>query len=114
MSEQRKTRQDIEAHMIAQAWKDDAYKQELLSNSKAVIEREFGVQLPAKVNVHVMEEDSTNLYFVLPSRPNLSNTELSDEQLEAVAGGSLTPLNFVADTYTDLKDFGGEIYKAVT
>ena len=82
-----RTRQDIEAHMIAQAWKDEAYKQELLSNSKAVIEREFGVQLPAVVNVHVMEEDSTNLYLVLPARPNLSNAELSDEQLEAVAGG---------------------------
>ncbi len=112
MSEPRKTRQDIEAHMIAQAWKDDAYKQELLSNSKAVIEREFGVQLPVKVNVHVMEEDSTNLYFVLPARPNLSNAELSEDQLEAIAGGNT--FDFVAQTYTELKDFGGEIYKAVT
>lgn len=89
MSEQTspQTRQDIEAHMIAQAWKDDAYKQKLLSNPKAAIGQEFGVQLPDEVNVHVMEEDSTNLYFVLPARPNLSNAELSDEQLETVAGG---------------------------
>ncbi|MBD2001715.1 MULTISPECIES: class IIb bacteriocin, lactobin A/cerein 7B family [Cyanophyceae] len=91
MSEQTspQTRQDIEAHMIAQAWKDEAYKQELLSNPKAVIEREFGVQLPHEVNVHVMEEDSSNLYFVLPACPNLSGAELSDEQLETVAGGVL-------------------------
>jgi hypothetical protein len=81
-------RQAIEAHIIAQAWKDEAYKLELLSNSKAVIEREFGVQLPNEVSVRVMEEDTTNLYFVLPARPNLSNVELSDEQLEAVAGGT--------------------------
>jgi hypothetical protein len=89
MSEQTapRTRQDIEAHIIAQAWKDEAYKKELLSNSKAVIEREFGVQLPAQVNVRVMQEDSTNLYFVLSARPDLSNAELSEEQLEAVAGG---------------------------
>jgi len=105
-----RTRQDIEAHMIAQAWKDEAYKQELLSNSKAVIEREFGVQLPAVVNVHVMEEDSTNLYLVLPARPNLSNAELSDEQLEAVAGGTL---DFVGQVYTEIKDLGSEIYKAI-
>lgn len=111
MTEQRKTRKDIEAHIIAQAWKDEAYQQELLSNSKAVIEREFSVQLPAQVNVCVMQEDSTNLYFVLPARPDLSNAELSEEQLEAVAGGAF---GFIAQTYKELKDFGSEIYKAVT
>jgi Nitrile hydratase, alpha chain len=89
MSEQNspKTRKDIEADVIDQAWKNEAYKQELLSNPKAVIEREFGVQLPDQVNVHVIEENLTNLYFVLPVCPDLSNVELSDEQLEAVAGG---------------------------
>ena len=112
MNEQRKTRKDIETQIIAQAWKDDAYKQEILSNPKTVVEREFGVQLPDELNVHVMEENSTNLYFVLLARPNLSNAELSEDQLEAIAGGNT--FDFVAQTYTELKDFGGEIYKAVT
>jgi Nitrile hydratase, alpha chain len=85
-----KTRREIEAHIIAQAWKDETYKQELLSNPKAVFEREFGVQLPAEANVCVHEENVTNFYFVLPMRPNLSGAELSDEQLEAIAGG-ITP-----------------------
>jgi Nitrile hydratase, alpha chain len=93
MSEQtpQKTRRDVETHIIAQAWKDETYKQELLSNPKAVFEREFGVQMPAEANVRVLEENSTNLYFVLPKRPNLSGADLSDEQLEAIAGGS-TPV----------------------
>ncbi|MDZ8106186.1 MAG: NHLP leader peptide family natural product precursor, partial [Nostoc sp. DedQUE12a] len=30
--EQAQTRQDIEARIIARAWKDEAYKQELLTN----------------------------------------------------------------------------------
>lgn len=82
-----RTRKDIEAHIIAQTWKDEVYKQQLLSNPKAVIEREFGVQLPAQLSVQVLEENPTTLYFVLPMRPDLAGAELSDAQLEAVAGG---------------------------
>jgi hypothetical protein len=82
-----KTYQEIQNHIIAQAWKDETYKQELLSNPKAVFEREFKVQLPAEMNVNVVEETNNNIYLVLPKRPNLSNEELSDEELETVAGG---------------------------
>jgi hypothetical protein len=84
---QPQSRRDIEARIIANAWKDEAYKQELLTNPKAVIEREFGVQLPEEVNVQVLEENSTSLYFVLPMLPVMPGSELNQEELEAVAGG---------------------------
>jgi len=86
--EQAQTRQDIEARIIAKAWKDEAYKQELLSNPKAIIEREFGVEFPADVNVQVLEENPTSLHFVLPISPVSIAQELSQEQLEAIAGGA--------------------------
>jgi hypothetical protein len=85
--EQAQTRQDIEARIIAKAWKDEAYKQELLINPKVVIEREFGVKFPAGVNVQILSENPTSLYFVLPISP-VATEELSEEQLEAIAGGS--------------------------
>lgn len=91
MNEQQNTqaiRQQIEAHIIAQAWKDEAYKKELLNNPKAVIGKEFGVQLPAEVNVTVMEETSSSLYFVIPNLPTgVATAELTEDQLETVAGG---------------------------
>ncbi len=87
MTLQPQTRRDIEAHIVAKAWKDEAYKRKLLSNSKAVIEQEFNVQLPQEVSVQVMEENPTSLYFVLPPRPEISGQEISDEQLQAIAGG---------------------------
>lgn len=85
-----KTRNEVEAHIIAQAWKDDAYKQELLNNTKAVFEKEFGFQLPDGINVQVMQETPTNLYMVIPQLPGqVAEAELSEDELEAVAGGGL-------------------------
>ncbi|MBC6430117.1 NHLP leader peptide family natural product precursor [Nostoc sp. HG1] len=109
MSEQtsKRTRKDIEAHITAQAWRDEAYKQELFSNSKAVIEREFNVQLPAEISVQVLEENSTTIYFIVPVRPNLSQ-ELTEEQLETVAGGGI-----IGDIYNAGKDLGDTIYDAL-
>ena len=96
---QSQTRKDIEAHIIAKAWKDEAYKQKLLSNSKGVIEQEFNVQLPKEVNVQVMEENPTSLYFVLPARPEILGQEISDEQLAVIAGGvSVDTVRIVAAT----------------
>lgn len=111
MSEQtsQRTRKDIEAHITAQVWKDEAYKQELFSNSKAVIEREFNVQLPAEMSVQVLEENPNTLYFVLPMYPT-SSKELTEEQLETVAGGLEIP--GFSDIYNAGKDLGDTIYDA--
>jgi hypothetical protein len=94
MSEQEQTlensQENLEAKIIARAWKSEAYKQELLENPKAVISREFDVELPAEVNVQILEETSTSLYFVLPMRPDFSAADLEDiseEELAQVAGG---------------------------
>ena len=80
-----RTRKDIEAQIIAKTWLDRAYKQELLENPKAVVSREFGAEVPADITIKVIEEDAKTLYLVLPMKPPVG--ELSEEQLEAVAGG---------------------------
>ncbi|MBD2207947.1 NHLP leader peptide family natural product precursor [Calothrix sp. FACHB-1219] len=94
MSEQEQTidnsQENLEAKIIARAWKSDAYKQELLENTKAVIAREFDVELPAEMNVQILEETPTNLYFVIPVCPSISAADLaaiSEEELAQVAGG---------------------------
>jgi hypothetical protein len=87
MAEERiKNREEALAPVIAKAWKDEKFKQEFISNPKAVINKEFGVQIPDNINVKVVEEDMKNLYIILPMKPQIEG-ELTDEQLEAVAGG---------------------------
>lgn len=88
-------RRALEAHVIERAWKDEIFRQELLRDPRGVLQRELaqlrpeGGQLPENVDVQVVEETPTTLYLVLPSRPQTAGTsvELSDADLELVAGG---------------------------
>ncbi|MBD2387100.1 NHLP leader peptide family RiPP precursor [Cylindrospermum sp. FACHB-282] len=84
--------ENLEAKIIARAWKSEEYKQELLNNPKAVIEREFNIQIPEGVTVQILEETPTNLYFVMPIRPQIDDrnlAEISDEELASIAGGNI-------------------------
>jgi Nitrile hydratase, alpha chain len=79
------TRQEIEEKLIAKAWQDSSFKQELLSNPKSVLEKE-GISLPQNIEVQAVEENTNTYYIIIPSQPN-SGEELSEAELEAVAGG---------------------------
>lgn len=52
MPEKQETdRRELEERLIAKAWEDETFKQELISNPKAVIEKEFGTKVPEGVEV---------------------------------------------------------------
>ncbi|MBD2387098.1 NHLP leader peptide family RiPP precursor [Cylindrospermum sp. FACHB-282] len=89
--------ENLEAKIIARAWKSEEYKQELLNDPKAVIEREFNIQIPEEVTVQILEETPTNLYFVMPMRPVIPEADLdniSEEELQAIAGGIAGKIEF--------------------
>jgi hypothetical protein len=52
--------------MITRAWKDQAFKQELLCNPKTVIEKECRTTISADIEIKVFEETVNILYLVLP------------------------------------------------
>ncbi|BAZ21331.1 nitrile hydratase-like protein [Kalymmatonema gypsitolerans NIES-4073] len=90
ISEAMNTRFEFEQKLIQQAWEDETFKQELLSNSKAVYARESGQELPKDIEIEVLQETANKVYLVLPTNPTPAGTEgeLSEEALEAVAGGA--------------------------
>jgi len=86
--EELKSRFGIESAIIAKAWSDDNFKQELLNDPKTAIAENFQMQIPDSIEVQVLEELPNTYYFSIPVKPSVSaEGELSDEELEAVAGG---------------------------
>jgi hypothetical protein len=62
------------------------------------VEEELGTRLPEGVQVRAVEETADTIYLVLPSSSPLGvGEELSDQDLEAVAGGADTVWGYTCD-----------------
>ena len=69
--------------IIAKAWRDPAFKAELIANPAAALQAE-GIEVPEGMTVTVVENTDKQFHLVLPPVPT---DELSDEALDGVAGG---------------------------
>lgn len=76
-------------NVLQKAWSDDAYKTSLVNNPHNAM-KEIGIDAPEDIKLAVYDQtDSSKVYLNIPSKPDFSDMELSDEQLEDVAGGEL-------------------------
>jgi len=85
-----------QAQLIAKAWQDHTFKQNLLRDAKTTVSQELGVTLPEDLHMHCVADDDEHQYLLIP--PVMEGTELSDEQLEAVAGGEAVVMTAVMAT----------------
>ena len=75
--------------LVTKSWEDQAFKSQLLNEPAQTIENELGRPLRLN-NRHLIVEDQTNdgiIFFNIPKEPNFEDIELSEHQLELIAGG---------------------------
>ncbi len=71
--------------LIAQkAGENEDFRLALLNDPKSAIEKEFEVTFPEETTIQVHVENSQELHLIIPAQ---KTDELSDNQLEDVAGG---------------------------
>ena len=81
-------RAEMKRRLIERSLQDDVFRQQLLADPRAILEREIGTQLPEDLRVVALEETADTIYLVLPSTSAVGEGgEIADRELEAVAGG---------------------------
>ena len=77
--------------VVAKTWSDPAFKARLTADPRRVL-AEHGVSIPEGVEVKIVENTDTLVHVALPPKPS---GDLSDEQLDQAAGGTM-PTNCCA------------------
>lgn len=83
--------QKIIATLFEKAWGDPAFRAALVANPEAVIQELTGqtLDLPEGKRLVVVDQtDAEVKYLNIPAEPDFDEMELTDEQLEMVAGGA--------------------------
>lgn len=90
------TRGEFEALIIHKAWNDKAFAKGLEQDARGAIEKalgEYNASLPGDVQVTLYQEKAGECTVVVPMTQDLS--ELSEEELESVAGGEVVSIGGV-------------------
>lgn len=88
-----RARDEMQA-VLSRSATDAGFRQQLLTDSRSALSSHFGREIPAGVNISFIE-NSADATFVLPDAVDES-AELTENELEAVAGGTVTPVEWIA------------------
>jgi hypothetical protein len=61
--------ESLKIQIIKKSWEDDTFKKLLLSEPKKAIKEAFGVDIPAGIELKVVEESPSLYYLTLPPKP---------------------------------------------
>jgi len=82
---------EVKTEIAEKAGTDATFHDALVANPKATIEQAYSLAPGSldDLNISIFVEPSQTIGIVIPARPSSDGDELSEEQLEAVAGGAV-------------------------
>ncbi len=81
------TRAELDALVRDHLANDPSFRAELVADPRAAVSKLLGLALPDAVQVEVHEETLTHIHLVIPTQS--ASGEISDDDLELVAGGQM-------------------------
>ena len=106
-SEALKIREATLSRLIVKSWENDEFRKEFVADPKRMLEKELGQKIPDDLEIQVLEETGSKVYFTIPSKPQSATATgaLSDEALQPVTGG----MGFLVQPSTTVKDKDGNL-----
>jgi len=86
-------RLELETALIKKCWQDPVFQKEVVADPKGMWEKATSQKLPDNVKIFIHEEDHNTIHLSIPPAPSKVG-ELSDAELEQVAGGTEIALGF--------------------
>lgn len=90
--EQQKKAEKLIQNLIEKAWSSNEFKDQLIKSPELTIQEFTNKDFTMLENKKLYIEDQTDssiIFLNIPSKQDHSNMELTDEQLEIVAGGEV-------------------------
>lgn len=81
------SRHELEAKIVKRCWEDEAFRQEFVKDPAACFTKYLNVPSATLPKIVVHEEQPGTWHIALPAKPAATG-ELSDDDLEKVAGGT--------------------------
>ena len=107
--EQRKNKEQVLRLIISKAWEDIDFRKNLIMDPITAIESLTGAKiiLPEGKTLVVNDQtDKSMVYMNIPIEPSIEDIELSEEQLEIIAGGGETLwTDLINNLFPVFKDF---------
>lgn len=106
---EQKKEEEVLRLVISKAWEDSNFRKSLIADPVKAIENLTGAKivLPEGKTLVVNDQtDKSKVFMNIPSEPNIEDIELTEEQLEIIAGGGQTVwTDLVSSLFPTLKDY---------
>ena len=90
-AEKQRQGQELFQTLVQKSWESETFKNQLISNPEVTIESILGKSMTIPKGKSIIVEDQTDqnvIYLNIPGQVDMDEIELTEQQLELVAGGS--------------------------